>query len=388
MRVRVAEDPAQDLLLPNGQPVGDGYHQDPVIGQLAEGIFDHFPLGFFFVTAATGVILVLAANTAYNGFPVLTSILARDGYLPRQLDTRGDRLAFSNGIVALAAFAIVLIVAFDAEVTRLIQLYIVGVFVSFTASQAGMIRHWNRRLATEPDPDQRARMRRSRAINAFGLSVTALVLVVVLVTKFIHGAWIAILAMAAIFFLMKGIRRHYDSVNRELVVQDFDAALPSRVHAIVLISRLHKPAMQALAFARASRFSTLEAVTVELEAERTARLLEEWDERGIPVPLKVLDSPYREVVRPIVRYVRELRRQSPRDLVTVFIPEYVVGHWWERLLHNQTAWLLKGRLLLTPGVMVTSVPYQLRSSAAAERRADRVQHVPGEVRRGEDPTPR
>ena len=388
MRIRVAEDPAQDLLLPDGRPVGDDYHQDPVIGQLAEGIFDHFELGFFFVTAVTGVILVLAANTAYNGFPVLTSILARDGYLPRQLGNRGDRLAFSNGIVVLAAFAIILIVAFDAEVTRLIQLYIVGVFVSFTASQAGMIRHWNRHLATEPDPGRRTRMRRSRAINAFGLSVTALVLVVVLGTKFLHGAWIAILAMAAIFFLMKAIRRHYDAVNRELVVQDFDAALPSRVHAIVLISRLHKPAMQALAFARASRFNTLEAVTVELEPEKTAQLLEEWDERGIPVPLKVLDSPYREVVRPIVRYVREIRRESPRDIVTVFIPEYVVGHWWERLLHNQTAWLLKGRLLLTPGVMVTSVPYQLRSSVAAERRADRVQHVPGEVRRGEDPSPR
>ncbi|MGI8675590.1 MAG: DNA-binding protein, partial [Nocardioidaceae bacterium] len=176
-----------------------------------------------------------------------------------------------------------------------------------------------------------------------------------------------------------------DLVNRELVVEDFNTALPSRVHAIVLISRLHKPAMLALSYARASRFNTLEAVTVEVEADKTARLLEEWDQRGIPVPLKVLNSPYREFLRPIVRYVREVRRQSPRDVVMVFIPEYVVGHWWEQLLHNQSALRLKGRLLFTPGVMVTSVPYQLRSSVAAERRAERVQHMPGEVRRGARP---
>jgi len=385
MKVRVAEDPASDLLRANGQPVGDEYAQDPVIGQLAAGIFDHFDIGFFFVTATTGVILVLAANTAYNGFPVLTSILARDGYLPRQLDTRGDRLAFSNGIIVLAGFATILIVAFDAEVTRLIQLYIVGVFVSFTASQTGMIRHWNRLLATESDSARRATMRRSRAINAFGLSVTALVLVVVLVTKFLLGAYIAILAMGFLYVLMKAIRRHYDLVNRELVVEDFNTALPSRVHAIVLISRLHKPAMLALSYARASRFNTLEAVTVEVEADKTARLLEEWDQRGIPVPLKVLNSPYREFLRPIVRYVREVRRQSPRDVVMVFIPEYVVGHWWEQLLHNQSALRVKGRLLFTPGVMVTSVPYQLRSSVAANRRAERIQHMPGEVRRGAPP---
>ncbi len=382
MRVRVADEPARDLLLPNGRPVGPGYHQDPVIGQLAQGIFDNFDGGFYFVTAATGVILVLAANTAYNGFPVLTSILARDGYLPRQLDTRGDRLAFSNGIIVLAGFAVILIVAFDAEVTRLIQLYIVGVFVSFTASQTGMIRHWNRALRSEPDAGGRAQMRRSRAINAFGLSVTGLVLVVVLVTKFVHGAYIAILAMTAVFFLMQAISRHYDRVNRELVADDFDTALPSRVHAIVLVSRLHKPAMRALGFARASRFNTLEAVTVDVEPAKTAQLLEDWDRHDLPVPLKVLDSPYREFLRPVVRYVRELRRESPRDLVAVFIPEYVVGHWWEQLLHNQSALRLKGRLLFTPGVMVTSVPYQLESSAAAARRLERVQHVPGEVRRG------
>jgi hypothetical protein len=328
---------------------------------------------------------VLAANTAYNGFPILGSILARDGFLPRQLDTRGDRLAFSNGILALAGLAIVLIVAFDAEVTQLIQLYIVGVFVAFTASQMGMVRHWNRLLAIESDPAARSRMRRSRAINAVGFSVTGLVLVVVLVTKFASGAWIAICAMAVIFVVMKGIRRHYSRVSDELQVEEDDDILPSRVHAIVLVSRLHKPALRALTYARASRANTIEAVTVNSNDEQTRRLQQEWDERRITVPLKVLASPYREVNRPLLRYVRGIRRESPRDIVAVYIPEYVVGHWWEQLLHNQTAMRLKSLLLLTPGVMVTSVPYQLASSEVARLRSEAPAPTVGEVRRGAAP---
>jgi amino acid transporter len=379
INVHVSDSPGK-LLKPNGQPIGPDYHQDPVIGQLAQSIFSDFPLGFFFVTAATGVILVLAANTAFNGFPVLGSILARDGYLPRQLHTRGDRLAYSNGIVLLAVFAIVLIWAFDAEVTRLIQLYIVGVFVSFTVSQTGMVRHWTRLLSTENDPNRRRRMQRSRVINGVGMLVTGLVLVVVLITKFTHGAWIAILAMAGWFVLMKAIRRHYDRVSEELVVGEQDQALPSRVHAIVLVSKLHKPTMRALAYARASRPNVLEAVTVDVDPDVTHSLMEEWDRRGIAVPLKVLASPYREVTRPIVDYVRSVRRASPRDVVTVFIPEYVVGHWWEQLLHNQSALRLKGRLLFTPGIMVTSVPYQLASSEAAAVRADRAERAAREMR--------
>jgi hypothetical protein len=382
MDVRIAENPPEDLLRPDGSAVGADFHQDPVIGQLAEGIFSDFTVGFFFVTAATGIILVLAANTAYNGFPVLGSILARDGYLPRQLQLRGDRLTFSNGIIILAAFAIVLIVAFDAQVTRLIQLYIIGVFVSFTASQAGMIRHWNRAMRSEEDSGARSRMRRSRGINAFGFSVTAVVLVVVLVTKFLAGAWIAILAMGLLFFMMRGIHGHYDRLGVELEIDAEDHGLPSRVHAIVLVSRLHKPAMRALSYARASRPNVIEAISVDVDHEATRRLQDEWDEHDVPVPLKMLSSPYREVISPIVSYVRHIRRDSPRDVITVYIPEYVVGHWWEQLLHNQTALRLKGRLLFTPGVMVTSVPYQLQSSAAAERRAERQRSAPGDLRRG------
>jgi len=215
--VRLADtDNGAQLISPDGTVVPESFHQDPIIGQIARSVFSHFSPGFYVVTAATGVILVLAANTAFNGFPVLGSILARDGYLPRQLDTRGDRLAFSNGIVLLAAFAILLIVTFNAEVTRLIQLYIVGVFVSFTISQTGMVRHWTRLLRTEDDPRARRRMMRSRIINGVGLSVTGTVLVIVLITKFVHGAYIAILAMIVLFFLMKSIQRHYQHVAVQL----------------------------------------------------------------------------------------------------------------------------------------------------------------------------
>jgi amino acid transporter len=391
--LRYAEDVVDQLRLDGEQGVasrggvffrdqGVHYAQDPVIGQLAKRIFDDVPLMAGVVTTVTGLILVLAANTAFNGFPVLGSILAQDRYLPRQLHTRGDRLAYSNGIIILAPFAIVLIVSFDAEVTRLIQLYIVGVFVSFTLSQTGMVRPWTRLLRTERDAAKRARMQRSRVINGVGLSVTAVVLVVVLITKFLLGAWIAIAAMVVLFALMKGIHRHYTSVARELVVEEAeDTVLPSRTHAIVLVSKIHKPTMRAVAYARAMRPTTLEAITVSVDPEETRALQQEWDRRGIPVPLKVLDSPFREVTDPVIDYVRTLRRGSPRDLVTVLIPEYVVGHWWEHLLHNQSALRLKGRLLFTPGVMVTSVPWQLKSSEAL---ADRVEgSAPGAARRGD-----
>ena len=360
--IQIADDPARQLTL-GGQPVGDAYVQDTVLGQLAKAVFGGFSVGIVFVSIVTGLILILAANTAFNGFPVLGSILAKDGYLPRQLHTRGDRLAFSNGILILAAAACVLIVAYQAKVTALIQLYIVGVFVSFTLSQTGMIRHWNRHLLTERDPKVRARMRRSRAINALGAFMSGTVLVVVLLTKFMEGARYAILAMAVLFVLMLGIKRHYERVHQELALDDDDSPLlPSRVHAIVLLSKLHKPAMRALAYARATRPTFLEAITVEVDPEDTIALRQEWTRREIPVPLKVLSSPYREITRPIIEYVRSLRSGNPRDVVVVYIPEYVLGRWYEQILHNQSALRLKARLHFTPGVMVASVPWQLRSS--------------------------
>jgi len=373
---KIAEDPAAQLV--NAPP---GYHQKTLVAQLAHAVFSGFPPAVWFVIFFTGMILVLAANTAFNGFPVLGSILAQERYLPRQLHTRGDRLAFSNGILFLAGFAIILVVAFDAEVTRLIQLYIVGVFVAFVLSQSGMIRHWNRQLRVEQDPAVRRRMRRSQMINAFGLATTAAVLVIVLVTKFLAGAWIAIAAMAVIYALMTAIRRHYDLVAAELAAGETDTVLPSRNHAIVLVSSLHLPTRRALAYARATRPDVLEAVTVNVDEAGTRALVRSWEKYNVPVPLKVIESPFREITRPVLDYVKRIRRDSPRDVVTVFIPEYVVGHWWEQLLHNQSALRLKGRLLFTPGVMVTSVPWQLRSSAGVR---DRDVYAPGSVRRGLD----
>ncbi len=368
--VKIAEDPEEQLFTADGAPVGADYHQDPVVGQLARVVFDDFSPGFFLVTLATGLILLLAANTAFNGFPVLASVLAKDEFMPRQMTTRGDRLAYSNGVLLLAAFSILLIVAFDAQVTRLIQLYIVGVFVSFTMSQTGMVIHWTQRLRVEREPAVRRKMQSARVVNSIGLSVTATVLVVVLITKFTHGAWIAILAMAACFLVMKGIRRHYAAVTQELAAEQVDQVLPTRVHAVVLVSKLHKPTLRALAYAKAARPNTLEAVTVASDQGDADRLLEDWDRAAIGVPLKVLHSPYRQVVRPVVDYARAIQQASPRGVVAVYIPEYVLGHWWERLLHNQSAFRIKSRLLFLPGVTVTSVPYQLRSSSAAAERSE------------------
>ena len=347
--------------------------EETAIGQLARAVFyDEFRPMFYFVVIATMIILFLAANTAFNGFPVLGSILARDGFLPRQLYTRGDRLAYSNGILALAFFAIVLIVVFKADVTALIQLYVVGVFVSFTVSQLGMLRHWTRHLKTEQRPAVRSRMQRSRVINAVGLTMTGTVLVIVLLSKFTQGAYIAIIAMGVLFGIMKLIRRHYDAVSRETaLVEGEDRTLPSRVRAIVLVSKLHKPTLRAVAFAKAARPSTLEALTVSVDAEETEKLVKIWEDANLGIPLKVVASPYREVTNPILDYVRNIRNESPRDVVTVYIPEYVVGHWWEHILHNQSALRLKGRLLFTPGVMVTSVPFHLASSVRAEERIER-----------------
>ncbi|QGW24836.1 hypothetical protein GJR88_02780 [Dietzia sp. DQ12-45-1b] len=355
--VQIAEDPAAQLI---GAP--EDYHQKTMIAQLADPVFAGLPVAFYVIMTITTLILVLAANTAFNGFPVLASVLARDKYLPRQLATRGDRLAFSNGIVLLAIAAIVLVVAFDAQVTVLIQLYIVGVFVAFTLSQLGMVRHWTRRLESEEVPAVRRRVQRARAVNGVGFVLTSGVLVIVMGTKFFAGAYIAVLAMLAVFGVMKLIKRHYESVARELEDSSWEVVLPSRTHCVVLVSKLHLPTLRALAYARATRPDTIEALTVNIETTETRVLVREWERRRISVPLKVVESPYREINRPVVDYVKRLRDQSPRDVVIVYIPEYVVGHWWEQLLHNQSALRLKTRLLYERGVMVTSVPWQLSSS--------------------------
>ncbi|MCW2945499.1 MAG: DNA-binding protein [Actinoallomurus sp.] len=359
VHVHIANDPAQLIGAPKG------YEQKTVIAQLGAAVFGHGSVLFFLVQAFTAAILVLAANTAFNGFPILASILGGDGYLPRQFARRGDRLVFSNGIVILSLLAGALIWAFHASTTRLIQLYIIGVFVSFTLSQAGMVKHWGAELRRVSEPVRRRSIHRSRAINFVGAVLTGLVLVIVLITKFVHGAWIVVVTMPVVFLMMKAIHRHYRRVDAELAASEDDVSLPSRIHAVVLVSRLHTPTLRALAFARATRPSTLTALSVATSEEEAQTLQREWGERDLPVPLTILDSPYRDITGPVLDYVGRIRVRSPRDVVCVFIPEYVVGRWWEHLLHNQSAFRLKARLLFRPGVMVTSVPWQLGSAEAA-----------------------
>lgn len=345
--VHMAEDTAALV----GFPAGEA--QRTALSQIALATFgDGIP--FFLLQGFTAAILVLAANTAFNGFPVLSSLLGRHDYLPRQLAHRGDRLVFSNGILMLAALSVVLIVAFNAEVTRLIQLYILGVFLSFTLSQVGMVRHWARELRA-PGAERRA-LRRKQLVNGTGAVVTGLVFVIVLVTKFAAGAWIVVLAAPVIFLVMKSIATHYRQLGSELAATPSGVALPAEVHAVVLVSNLLAPTLRALAFGQATAPASLRAVKVAVEGA-TDPLAAEWEERGVPVPLVVIESPYRETVRPVQLYISQLRRDYPGDVISIIIPEYVVGHWWQNVLHNQTALRLKARLLFEPSVTVTSVPW-------------------------------
>jgi amino acid transporter len=352
--VHMAENPADLIGLPAGA------EQKTALSQLGLAAFgDTAP--FYLLQGFTAAILILAANTAFNGFPVLTSLLGRDNYLPHQLANRGDRLVFSNGIVLLALVAGALIVAFDAEVTRLIQLYILGVFLSFTLSQAGMVRHWADEIRSA-NADARSGLRRKQLVNGLGAAATALVFVIVLVTKFAQGAWIVVLAAPFLFMAMKSVSRHYSSVVADLSPGAAGVELPAQTHSVVLVSNLLMPTLRALAFAEATSPASLCAVHVATDGGDDP-LAREWEERRVPVPLVVIESPYRETVRPVLRYVRQLRREHPEDVISIVIPEYVVTHWWQNVLHNQTALRLKGRLLFEPQVAVTSVPWTLGRSA-------------------------
>jgi hypothetical protein len=262
-------------------------------------------------------------------------------------------------------------------------MYIVGVFTSFSIGQWGMVRHWNRELRSETDPQARARIRRSQAINAVGGTLTTVVLFIIIVTKFTRGAWLVLLVMPVLFLLMRAINRHYSHVADQLVPDADSRMLPSKVHAVVLVSRVHKPTLRALAFARATRPDHLTALTVNVDDADTRALQQQWERYDIPVPLTVVESPYREITRPVVDFVKSIRRDSPRELVVVFVPQYVVGHWWENVLHNQSALRLRARLQFQPGVMITSVPWQLESSVGREDAGLRATGpAPGDLRRG------
>ena len=377
---------------------------ETVISQFARIMFTG-PMGWFYyvVQVATALILVLAANTSFADFPRLGSLLARDRFLPRQFATRGDKLVFSNGIIILAIFASVLVIAFGGDTSRLIPLYAVGVFLSFTLSQSGMVRHWlkvrtmapkkNGKRLEQPDaeihftqsivereplPDaeleaseQRGstfvtdevtdsiHWKKSIAINAVGAVATFVVLCVFIATKFVHGAWIVVVVVPLLVLMFRAIHKHYVGVAKQLSTEGLQDLNPIRNTVIVPISGIHRGVVGALQYAKSIAPDHVQAVYVDFDEEATARLREKWERWGAGVGLVVLPSPYRELTRPLLRYIARLERQHDSDIVTVVLPEFVPAKWWQHLLHNQSSLMLKGALLFKKGVIVTSVPYHL-----------------------------
>lgn len=324
--------------------------QITVFAQMGKQVFGDNAV-FWFLQLATAGILTLAANTAYADFPRLSSIIARDGYLPRQLANRGDRLVFSNGVLVLASMAGVLIFVFGGKTNALIPLYAVGVFVSFTLSQAGMVQHHR----TEHEPG----WRRNIVINAVGSGATALVAIIIATTKFTEGAWIPLVVIPIIVLMFKGIKRHYDEVAEGLRVADDYKPRRMNHTVVVLVGGMHRGVLEAIAYARSLAPNRLLAVTVVSDEEEQDKIEKAWLDRGIDVPLEIVHSPYRELTRPILRYIDELDARYENNIVTVVVPEFVVNSWWGQLLHNQSALFLKGRLLFRKGTVVTSVPYHL-----------------------------
>lgn len=326
-------------------------HAETVISEMGRAVYGGGPI-YVVLQFSTAAILTLAANTAYADFPRLSSIIAADGYLPRQLSSRGDRLVFSNGIIILAVLASLLLVAFGGLTNALIPLYAVGVFTAFTLSQAGMVVH-HRRIK-EPG------WQRGIAINAVGSVSTFIVLLIVASTKFTRGAWVPIIVVPAIIALFMGIKRHYDRISEVLSVDAAPVRPESINHTVVvLVGRVHRGVLKALSYARSLRPQHLVAVYVSFEDDARMSLEKQWKDMGIDVPLEIIPSPYRELVGPVERYIDELDDRWDNDIITVVIPEFVVGKWYEQLLHNQSALVLKAKLLFREGTVVTSVPYHV-----------------------------
>jgi amino acid transporter len=334
------------------------HHLHPIPLEIGESVFSQmgrtvFGQGvlYYVLQGATAAILTLAANTAYADFPRLSSIIARDGYLPRQLANRGDRLVFSNGVLVLAIAAGVLVVIFGGNESKLIPLYAVGVFTSFTLSQTGMVRHHQK----EHEPG----WRRNIVINAVGAVSTAIVALIIATSKFTEGAWVSIVVVLLVIALFRGIHGHYATVAKSLKAdQDFR---PRRMNhtVVVLVGSVHRGVLEALAYASSLHPTRLLAVTVVSDEEEQEKIEQIWADRKIDVPLEIVHSPYRELSRPILRFIDELDARYENDIITVVVPEFVVGSWWGQLLHNQSALMLKGRLLFRKGTVVTSVPYHL-----------------------------
>jgi amino acid transporter len=324
---------------------------ETVVSQVARRLFGD---GFFYflIQGSTTLILVLAANTSFADFPRLNSLLARDRYAPRQFRTLGDRLVFSNGILILAGLAAALIIVFGGDTHALIPLYAVGVFISFTLSQAGMVRHW----LTDGGAGWRWRL----GVNGVGALVTGAVTVVIAVTKFTHGAWIVVLLIPLLVLGFRAIYRHYDTVAHELSLEHLVEEPPVNNTVLVLVGDLHMGVVKALRYAQ-SLSPSPKAVYVELDPSATARLEERWSKGGCGVPMVVLASPYRSMLRPLLDYIGRIRERDANSVVTIVIPEFVPRRWWQHLLHNQTALLVKGALLFRRGVVVVDVPFHLHS---------------------------
>ena len=326
-------------------------HDETVISQIGRTVFGDGPI-YVILQLATVAILTLAANTAYADFPRLSSIIARDGFLPRYLGNRGDRLVFSNGIIILAVTASALIIAFGGITNALIPLYAVGVFTSFTLSQTGMVVH-HRRLRAPG-------WKLASVISGIGASATFVVLLIVAVSKFTSGAWVPIVVVPAIIALFSAIKRHYTRVEEALEITPEEVPVQPFNHTVVvLVGRIHRGVLQALAYARSLRPEHLVALYVSHDDDDREEIQRQWREFGINVDLEITHSKYRELVGPVIEYLDEIDERWNNNTVTVVVPEFVVGRWYEQLLHNQSALLLKGRLLFREGVVVTSVPYHV-----------------------------
>jgi amino acid transporter len=325
--------------------------QETVVSQIARGVFGGRGWPYYIVQAGTMAILVLAANTAYADFPRLASILARDRYVPRQLMNQGDRLAFSNGIIGLSAFASVLLIVYSGDTHALIPLYMIGVFVSFTLSQAGMVVHWKRLGGPG--------WRTSAAINGFGALVTGLVLVVVAFTKSREGAWIILLLIPIHVFLFRASRRHYEEVARQLSLEGYTNGARHKNVVLVPMSGVHRAVVQALEYAK-TLSPDVRGIYVNIDPGALDQMRAQWQRWGNGVPLVVLESPYRSLMEPLLEYIDQATDERPSDFLTIVLPEFVPAHWWHHIFHNQRALLIKGSLLFRPNIVVTSVPFHLR----------------------------
>ncbi|MEU1971812.1 APC family permease [Microbacterium sp. NPDC019599] len=363
--------------------------QPSLMAQVAAATFGMGSIPFFIIQTATAAVLLLAANTAFNGFPLLGAVLARDGYAPKALNTRGDRLVFSNGMIILGIVAIGVIVLYQANLTTLIQLYIIGVFVSFSLGQIGMVRHWRRllrettRIEARRDPKAGAERRstiKGLVINTLGATLTVFVLVIVTITKFTHGAYLVFIAIPVLAILMVGVNRYYRDVEHEIRMDDDAHFGAAGDIALILVNRLQKPVAKAIDYALAAKHDKTLAIHVAVTKEEADSIQKEWEAHRMPIPLVVIESPYRTYAGPVADFIQQYREKHGASVVTVYLPQYIVGHWWESLLHNRRASRIGQQLMLIHGVTITLVPWLLDSSELIYGRRSRP--VPGQERAG------